>query len=82
MYQAAQQVGRQGQYGVGAMGPQAVFQPGFAGTDANQVRQDIFGTMVGDGFTQQAGGLQGGMVAGGLQDGFQIRRGMQGSPQM
>ncbi|RSK54424.1 hypothetical protein [Bacillus canaveralius] len=68
---------------MGATRPQqAIFQPGFAGTNANQVRQDIFGGMTGDGFTQQAVGMQGGMMAGGMQDGlYPIRRGMQGTPQ-
>ncbi|MFC3884561.1 hypothetical protein ACFOU2_14020 [Bacillus songklensis] len=39
--QVAQQLGRQGQQVGNFAGAQSVMQPGFAGTDAQQVRQDI-----------------------------------------
>src|SRR4051794_34551516 len=75
-------MGQQGggmQYGGFAGGAQSIMQPGFAGTDAQQVRQDIqnsnmggnmgqqsgsFGNM---GMGQQGGGMQYGGFAGGAQ---------------
>ncbi|WP_129726998.1 hypothetical protein [Ectobacillus funiculus] len=70
--QAAQQLAMQGQHNVNFAGPHSAMQPGFAGTDAQQVRQDISNNTMNmnsgnmGGYTQQAGGFlpQGASFAG------------------
>jgi hypothetical protein len=69
--QAAQQLGLQGQQGASFTGPQSIMQPGFAGTDAQQVRQDIANSSMNQGNmggnSQQTGGgfmAQGASFAG------------------
>ncbi len=79
--QAAQQLALQGQQGVSFAGHHSAMQPGFAGTDAQQVRQDISHSNMNinrgnlGGYTQQAGGFlpQGANFAGShsaMQPGF------------